>query len=57
MCTGDWHVVTLDDHHLRASGLLVFTDAGTALVWADSGAGNLVLGLARLQGATSASGP
>jgi hypothetical protein len=44
---GDWHVATLDGQRLRLTGLLQFTDKGSALVWTDTGATSLALGLAR----------
>jgi hypothetical protein len=46
MCVNTWHVATLDGRHLHVSGLLVFTNNGTALVWADHDATSLRLGLA-----------
>jgi hypothetical protein len=47
MCVNTWHVAMLDGHHLYVTGLLEFTNAGSALVWTDLEATRLVLGLAR----------
>jgi hypothetical protein len=47
MGAGDWAVRTLDNAELRATGVLVFTPKGSALVWTDSDTPALVLGLAR----------
>jgi hypothetical protein len=37
MCVNTWHVATLDGRRLFVTGLLEFTNNGTALVWKDSG--------------------
>jgi hypothetical protein len=49
MCVNAWHVATPDGHHLHVTGLLEFTNAGSALVWTDARAKRLALGLARHQ--------
>jgi hypothetical protein len=46
----NWHVMVMDGPARHVTGLLQFTDAGGSLIWADDGAGSLVLGLARGKG-------
>jgi hypothetical protein len=49
MCVNTWHVAIINGHRLRVTGLLEFTNNGTALVWTDASAKRLTLGLARYQ--------
>jgi hypothetical protein len=48
MCVNTWHVAMINGHRLRVTGLLEFTNNGTAMVWTDARA-RLTLGLARHQ--------
>jgi hypothetical protein len=47
MCVNTWHVATPDGHHLHVTGLLEFTNAGSALVWTRRQGQEANVGLAR----------